>query len=227
VSLLGLTGFLALFAPFVLAIPLPELAINLLSDRPQMTSLRYHYSAPVLPFVYVAAAAGIRNLSRLLRLAKEVSQQPFAWIGRLAPGESAREKLPLFIALAILLFGAQIDYEAGPLPFFSSSSNTSTVINPSSEEHLEALDRAVSLIPDKAKVSATNQIGPHLAHRRYLYLYPTIQDADYVVVDETVPAYDTYINPVLNLQTTREIRRSPEYRKVFDRDGVLVFERRD
>lgn len=224
-SLLGLTGFLALFAPFVLAIPLPEIAINLLSDRPQMTNIRYHYSAPILPFVYVAAAAGIRNLSGLLRRAVNLRRRPFAWFRHRLPGEAVREKILVFLALGILLFGVQTDYDAGPLPLFSSPTNTSTVIHPSSEEHLDALDEAVSLIPDDAKVSATNQIGPHLAHRRYLYLFPTIQDADYVVVDETTPAYDTYINPVLNLQTTNELRRSPEYRKVYERNGVLVFER--
>lgn len=225
-SLLGLTGLLALFAPFVLAIPLPEIAINLLSDRPQMANVRYHYSAPILPFVYVAAAAGIRNMTGLLRQAANNRRRYLSWLRRISPGDAVREKLPLFIALGILLFGAQIDYDAGPLPLFSSPSNTSTVIHPPSEEHLEALDEAISLIPDGAKVSATNQVGPHLAHRRHLYLFPTIRDAEYIVLDETVPAYDTNINPVLNLQTTSELRRSPEYRKIYDRNGVLVFERR-
>lgn len=225
-SLLGLTGFLSLFAPLVLAISLPEIAINLLSDRPQMTNIRYHYSAPILPFVYVAAAAGIHNLTELLRGTANLRRRPLSWLRRLAPGEKIRERLPVFLAFGMLLFGAQVDYDSGPLPLFSSPSNTSTLIHPPSEEHLDALDEAVSLIPDDAKVSATNQLGPHLAHRRYLYLFPTIQDAEYVILDETTPAYDTYINPVLNLQTVSGLRENPEYRKVYERNGVLVFELR-
>lgn len=225
-SLFGLTGFLSLLAPFVLAISLPEIAINLLSDRPQMTNIRYHYSAPILPFVYVAAAAGIHNLTELLRGTANLRRRPLSWLRRFAPGEKIRERLPVFLALGMLLFGAQVDYDSGPLPLFSSPSNTSTVIHPPSEEHLDALDEAVSLIPDDAKVSATNQLGPHLAHRRYLYLFPTIQDAEYVIVDETTPAYDTYINPVLNLQTVSGLRENPEYRKVYEHNGVLVFELR-
>ena len=225
-SLLGLTGFLALFAPFVLAIPLPEIAINLLSDRPQMFNIRYHYSAPILPFLYVATAAGIHSLMELLRRAKNLRRRPLSWLKRLVPGERTRKALPFFLALGVFLFGAQTDYDLGPLPVFSSPSNTATVINPPSGEHLDALDEAVSLVPDDAKVSATNQIGPHLAHRRYLYLFPTIQDADYVLVDETTPAYDTYINPVLSLQTTSVLRKNPDYRKIYDRNGVLVFELR-
>ena len=230
VSLLSLTGFLALFAPFVLAIPLPEIAINLLSERPQMVNIRYHYSAPILPFVYVAAAAGIRNLTELLRstanLRRWLRLRSLSWLKRFAPGEKIRERLPLFLALGMLFFGAQQDYDTGPLPLFSSPSNTSTVIHPPSEKHLDALDKAVSLIPDGAKVSAANRIGAHLAHRRYLYLFPTIRDAEYVILDETIPGYDTYINPVLNLQTTSGLRKSPDYRKIYERNGVLVFELR-
>ncbi|MGB3684007.1 MAG: DUF2079 domain-containing protein [Rubrobacteraceae bacterium] len=225
-SLLGMTGFLALFAPLVLAIPLPEIAINLLSDRPQMANVRYQYSAPILPFVYLAAAAGLRNLEDFWERARNYRRRPFTWLGRLAPEGKARS-LPLFLALGILLFGAQVAYDAGPLPLFSSPDNTSTVIHPPSREHLDALNEAVSRIPDGAKVSATNQIGPHLAHRRYLYLFPTIQDAEYVVVDETTPAYDTYINPVLNLQTTNRLRENPDYQNIYERNGVVVFERRD
>ncbi|HET7480270.1 MAG TPA: hypothetical protein VFJ72_12215, partial [Rubrobacteraceae bacterium] len=74
--------------------------------------------------------------------------------------------------------------------------------------------------------SASNQIGPHLSYRRYLYLFPDLGDARYVILDETEPGYDTYINPVLNLQSTRELRENPAYRKIFDKNGVLVFEKR-
>lgn len=223
VYLWGMTGFLGIFAPVLLAIPLPELAINLLSDRPQMVSLRYHYSAPIIPFTYVAAAAGIRNLQQARGRLSRVRREFFA---RLAPGDSAIRKLPAVLAAGLLLFGVQMDYEAGPLPVFHSPSNTMSVIDPPPREHLRALDEAVEMIPRDAKVSASNWIGPHLAHRRYLYLFPTVQDAEYVIVDETRPGYDTYVNPVLSLQSVRELRESPEYRKVYERNGVLIFERK-
>jgi uncharacterized membrane protein len=224
--LTGTSWFLGLLAPTVLVLPLPELAINLLSDRPQMTNVRYHYSAPILPFTYVAAAAGIYNLVRFLRRVS-VPRGPFRRLRKLVPRETALRRLPVVLAAGVLLFGVEMDYEFGPLPVFHSASNVANVIQPAPEEHRRALDEAVALIPDDARVSATNQIGPHLAHRRYLYLFPNLGDAEYVILDETEPAYDTYINPVLNLQTTQRLRESPDYRKVFDRDGVLVFEKTD
>jgi uncharacterized membrane protein len=218
--LTGMSWFLGLFAPALLLIPLPELAINLLSDRPQMTNIRYHYSAPILPFIYVAAAAGIHNLLSFL-------QRISGWRRTFSPLKrpAVQGRIAVFLAAGMLLFAAQMDYEVGPLPVFHSPGNVASVIEPAPQEHLRALDEAVALIPADAKVSASNQVGPHLAHRRHLYLFPLLADAEYVVVDETEPAYDTYINPVLNLQSTRQLRESPEYRKVFDRNGVLVFEK--
>jgi uncharacterized membrane protein len=173
-----------------------------------------------MPFTYVAAAA---SLSNLLSFARRVS----GWSRFLAPLKrpAVLDRAPVFLATGMLLFAAQLDYEIGPLPLFHSPGNFASVVEPAPEEHLRALDEAVALIPDDARVSATNQIGPHLAHRRYLYLFPLVGDAEYVILDETEPAYDTYINPVLNLQSTRELRQSPDYREVFDRNGVLVFER--
>ncbi len=218
-QIFGMTGFLGILAPHLAIIPASEIAINLLSDRPQMTSTHYHYSAPILPFSYVAAAAGIANLIRILTLPR-VRQI----LGRLSPGESARSKIPIVLAIGILLLGVQMDFERGPLPVFHSPSNFRSVIDPAHPERLEALDDAVALIPDEAKVSATNNIGPHLAHRRYLYLFPTVGDAEYVILDETAPGYDTQIEPILNLQSTQEIRQSGQYEEIFSREGVVVFE---
>ena len=219
-QLTGMSWFLALLSPTVFVLPLPELAINLLSDRPQMTNFHYHYSAAILPFMYVAAAAGLYNL---LTFFHKVS----GWRRVLAPLKTlVSERAPVFVAMGILLFAVQMDYDFGPLPLFHPQSNTLSVIEPAPKEHLKALDEAVATIPKDAKVSASNQIGPHLSYRRYLYLFPTIQDAEYVIVDETEPAYDTYINPILNLQSTEQLRQDPAYEKVFDENGVLVFEKK-
>lgn len=214
----GMTGMLGFLAPHLAVIPASEIAINLLSDRPQMTNTYYHYSAPIIPFSYVAAAGGIATLMRILTLPRVRN-----FLGRLSAGARARSKVPIVLAFGILLFGVEMDFERGPLPVFNSPSNFRSVIDPAPPERLEALDEAVALIPADARVSATNNIGPHLAHRRYLYLFPTVSDAEYVILDETAPGYDTQIEPILNLQSTQEIRRSGEYEEIFAREGVVVF----
>ena len=60
---LALSGaWLGLFAPLALLPALPSLALNALSSSPWMAAGKAHYSGLVLPFVAVAAAAGLRRL---------------------------------------------------------------------------------------------------------------------------------------------------------------------
>jgi len=67
VRLLLPTGGLSLFSPATLALLAPSLAINLLSDNPQMHELeRFHYAASMVPLVVVAAIIGTAWLSRRL-----------------------------------------------------------------------------------------------------------------------------------------------------------------
>ncbi len=46
----------------------------------------------------------------------------------------------------------------------------------SSETNREALDRAVAMIPDDARVSALGNIVPHLSHRQVIYQFPNPMD---------------------------------------------------
>jgi uncharacterized membrane protein len=65
-------GWLGLFAPPALLPAVPSLALNMLSTSPWMAAGKAHYSGLVLPFVAVAAAAGLGRLQhhpRALRLA--------------------------------------------------------------------------------------------------------------------------------------------------------------
>ena len=67
VRLLLPTGGLSLFSPATLALLAPSLAINLLSDNPQMHELeRFHYAASLAPLVVVSAIMGTAWLSRRL-----------------------------------------------------------------------------------------------------------------------------------------------------------------
>jgi uncharacterized membrane protein len=227
-ELLDTTWYLGLLAPFVLMLPLPELAVNLLSDRPQMTDTNYHYSAPILPFFYVAAAMGLANLLRLLRWArglKDHRRRPFAALARLVPGDGLLLKLPVLLTVGFLFIGAESDYRSGPLPGFRAPERGGSAVAAAPEPHRRVLDEALTRIPPDASVSASNVLGAQLAHRRYLYLFPTIRDAEYVIVDETEPAYDINVSPVPNLATVERLRRNPAYRIAYSKAGVTVFER--
>jgi uncharacterized membrane protein len=210
-DLVGATGFLAVLAPLVLVIPAPELAVNLLADRPQMTETGYHYSAPIVPFVYVAAAAGLANLILILRWAADrFSRSRPRWALRVPSA------LPTVLAAGVVVLVAELNHLERPIP---------RVLDPPPEEHRRALGEALELVPEGAAVSATNHLGAHLAHRRYLYLFPTVGDAEYVIVDEAEPDYDTYVSPIPSLASLQRLREDPDYRILYSESGVTVFER--
>src|SRR5204862_8305913 len=54
---------LSLLAPLVLLAALPELAINLLSAAPTQTSIHFHYTAGLIPPLFIAAVLGAKRLA--------------------------------------------------------------------------------------------------------------------------------------------------------------------
>ncbi|MFL5963908.1 MAG: DUF2079 domain-containing protein [Gaiellaceae bacterium] len=102
---------------------------------------------------------------------------------------------------------------------------------------------AVSLVPADAKVSTTNHLGSHLAARRYLYVFPVLRNADWVVIDSGdnnlpdvghlqhrsgigVGVHDLYWQPRLMQRELKKLERSPQWKLVYRRSNVYVFARK-
>ncbi len=158
VGLLASGGLIAIFDPVVLLIGSPSLILNLLSSYSAQYSGTYHYSAPVAPYFVLAAIGGAGWLRD--RLAQ--------WLPRLALA------LPVGVALVIALGYHAV---AGYTPFGGE------YFWPESTPHQANLARFLTEIPPDVPVSTTGTLFPHLSHRRYLYRFPTIMDAEYILLD--------------------------------------------
>ena len=190
---------LCLLAPLVLVAALPELAINLLSSTTTQTSIHFHYTAGLIPPLVIAAIFGAKRLSR--------------WT------------LPVaFVVVLAALIG---NYRLGPIPgwrhlpggqTFQATAARVTV-------HDRIADRALRLIPGDAVVSATNTLGAHLSARGRVLGFPFIEDSQWVAADETQPGYADRYAPVPTATQLAALRRNPEWRLVFEEDGILVFRR--
>jgi hypothetical protein len=86
--------------------------------------------------------------------------------------------------------------------------------------------RAVRLIPDDVAVTATNSFGAHLSERRRIHSFPFLHDSEWIVADETRPGYADRISALATSERLRRLRLDPEWRIVFDEDGITVFRRR-
>jgi uncharacterized membrane protein len=190
-------GLLVLLAPLALVAALPELAVNLLSAATTQTSIRFHYTAGLIPVLLAAAIFGAKRL----------------------------ERLP--VATGVVVLALVSSYLLGPVPVWSyfPGGEQHQAHAADVSEHDRIATRALRLIPPNAVVSATNSLGAHLSARRRVLSFPYLQDADWVAADETAPGYADRLAPLPTAVQLSWLRRNPEWRLVYERDGILIFER--
>jgi uncharacterized membrane protein len=107
---------------------------------------------------------------------------------------------------------------------------------------LGAERHAVSLVPAKAAVSATNHLAVPLADRRQLYVFPVLKNASWVLVDSRdaslpdlsyihrrvgidVGVRDLYWQPRLMHHALQSLEQSSHWRLVYRRSHIYVFAR--
>ena len=192
---------LFLLAPGLAAVALPQLLVNMLSDFRSMTDPRYHSLAAVIPFLIAATVLGVSRL-------------PASRRGR--------------AAAAVLVVSGILALVVGPWPRaigLKPLGGRTTL----TAEHVAALSDAIALVPDDAAVTASNPAGAHLSARRYIYSVPLLERAEWVVVDLDDPWVVRPDSPILNRHPeivrafAKRLERDPDWRKVFERDRVLVF----
>jgi uncharacterized membrane protein len=196
-------GGLWLLAPAALIAALPEVALNLLSRVTTQQSIHFHYTAGLIPALFVASVLGAGRLAE---------RRP-RYAARLGP------------AAVVLALAA--NYYLGPIPFWrhlpGGSRYQATYIHVT--DHDRIAERALRLIPPHAVVSTTNTLGAHLSARRRVLSLPRLDDATWVAADETQSSYLDRISPLPSATDLVNLRRNPAWRLVFEEDGILVFKR--
>ena len=192
---------LFLLSPALAAVALPAFLVVGLSDFRSMTDPRYHDIAGLVPFLVAATILGI---------------------SRIRPGRRG------FAAVVVLALSVELAFVAGAWPrAIGKSPFASGRVGHS--RNVTALAEAVSLVPTDAPVSASNDAGAHLSARRYYYSVPIVGRATWLVLDTRDPWVTSLDSPILTRHPervralARRISSSSEWRKIFDRGGVLVF----
>jgi uncharacterized membrane protein len=138
-------AFVPLAAPLALAVGLPQALIDVLSTAGFTRVITYHYAALPLAGLTLAAVEGTA------RLAKRPGQQRFV-VGAI---------VACALAGSVLWGPSPIgaEYHKGWWPL-------------KADPYQAAREEAVGRMAGKDHVSATYDLVPHLAHRRYIYSYP-------------------------------------------------------
>ena len=202
-GLLATAGFMSLLDPTTLILCAPVTAMNIFSSWSWTYSGGAHYSASIIPFVI---ASGIHGL------------------GFLSDQASARLGIPRRVAvIALSALVLVISVRNHHLLGISPISRTFSV--PRVTDHHRQVREIMGLIPDDARVSAQSNLYPHLAHRERAYLFPAINDAQYVILDVTSPSYPILMDRMYS--ETWALVRSAEFEIMDARDGCLLFRRSD
>jgi hypothetical protein len=194
-------ALLPMFAPVIFSLALPVMGYLLLSSRTSVSQLHFWYVAPLLPILYVAAAAAI------------------AW--------SPRGRAQLCASLLVLA-SATAYVLLGPGPLAAQYEGARFDVN----ERAACGSRLLGLIPPDASLSAQDNLIPHLAHRRMLFVFPSLGEppAEYVALDARYEVAGGYSNwPVVRpLDVPRVLNQflsDPAYDLIGDGCDYKVFRR--
>ena len=196
-----------LAAPLVLGIGLPQALIDVLSAAGFTREITYHYAALPLAGLTLAAVEGV------------------AFLGRTPTRRSALVGVIVGSALtASILWGPSPighEYRKGWWPLWPDPSRP-------------AKTAAVQQMAGIEHISATYDLAPHLAHRRYIYSYPNpfISDS-WAVNGEHLPdpniVHWLVLNRALmdgrNLALFDRLVSDGEFEIQSDRDGIVIAHR--
>ena len=177
-------------------VALPQLGVNLLAGFDSATLPQYQYGAGIVPYLVIATVFGLRRVSSR-RL-----RPAFAWVVACTAGATL----------------AGLPPNPGTDPYI--------VADPESRSRLEAIRRAIGLVPNDAPVSSTNRIGGQLSARSVVYSFPVRANADWVVVDRRDPWLAVAGEgdaPVVFRRYLRELHADSRFTLLFEQEGVLVY----
>ena len=171
------SGGLAVLEPLGLAMALPGLAINVLSGYDWMRSGGGHYSAAVVPFLVLSAVYGVDWVTRALGRLTEA---------RWGVGEQRVYGIAVPALVGVGLIVALVHHHHNGV----SPLSRRFVLDEVSEHarHAGPFFERVNSLPADVPISVGSNIYPHVGHRERVYLFPTISDAQFILLDVTGPA---------------------------------------
>jgi hypothetical protein len=155
-------GFVLLFRPKYIIWFIPIVAQKVLNDDFFRWGLSTYYSTEIVTLLPLSVFLALSSVN-----AKNIQNILVALVctGSLAMTihkmDSSNHEVPWTFYKAKIKFFDKSFYEA---PF-----------------DVKKVNRLLKKIPANAKVSASNLITPHIAQRRFIYFFPTVSDAEYII----------------------------------------------
>ena len=193
---LGSFAFLFLAAPSLLFVIVPILAERFLSTKDTTWGVWFHYSAPLMSVLFIATVVGIK---RIVQISSKFLKA---------------EAVLVLLSFAVLFSGLIMNYhKQGPLV---------QLVNLKWDkmgEREKQLNEIIKSIPADVSVSAQSDLLPHLSHRNKIYMFPNINNSEYVVLEKngnTWPLVEkSYFENVEKIKKTYRVCKENDYGVIY------------
>jgi len=200
-GLLASAGFMSLFCPAILALGAPAIAMNVFSTWSWTYSEGAHYSASIVPSVFVSAIYGLGFLARVISRRTGVQ----------------RRRVVVGLAVLVLAVSGYHHHQLGISPL------ARTFYPPRITAHHRLGQALMQRIPPAAPLSTQSGLYPHLAHREKAYFFPAVNDAEYILLDVTSSSYP--ITPAKVHERAQQLLTSRAFGVLAAEDGYLLLKR--
>jgi hypothetical protein len=209
------SGGLAVLFPATLLMALPSMAINSFSRYGWMRSGGGHYSASIVPFLIISAIYGVDWV------AKAIDRR----VGSRARDAAAGSR-SVYWSVCLALVGVGLA-TALTFQYYHGVSPMSRrfALAPVSEHarRAAALIDQVNQLPPDVPISVGSNLYPQVGHRERVYLFPTISDAQYILLDVTGPPSPTGTGD--QRQIVGELLDYAQFGVAASDHGILLLER--
>jgi uncharacterized membrane protein len=197
-----LSGGLFLLIRFEYAIMLLSIiAQKVLSDDVGRWGINSQYSIEFAPIVIIAVYASLKHFKNIkLKIA----------IGL------------IFCLLSFTTTVCKMFYRKSPW-YSEVQGNIFKKSHYTSEYNKCEIDKISTLIPNNAKLSTNNHLGAHFAFRTHIYLFPDINDANYILVADVM-----YEFPLWGSELHDEIlkyKNSPNWQTIANINSIYLFKK--
>jgi uncharacterized membrane protein len=201
------SGGLAILYPLGLLLALPSLVINTFSSYDWMHSGGGHYSVTIVPFLVISAVYGVAWVAKK--------------VGKLGTGKLVNWGWASGVLVGVGLVVAGVNH------YYNGISPLSRrfALEPVSEHARRAAPffERVNALPPETPISVGSNLYPHVGHRERVYLFPTVSDAGFILLDVTGPA--SPVGAGDQRQIVRELLEYGQFGIAASDHGFLLLER--
>lgn len=191
-------GIFAILKPKYALLFIPLFAQKFFSEKPVHWGIMFQYSVEFAPLLALGAIMTLQKI-------------PYRAIG-------------YFFVIVVVIANIFI---LGKMRFYDDTGvyrifNKEYYQLPVREDIVKALD----IIPENASVSTQNNLVPHMANRKKIYLFPMISESEYVILNmNSKGIWPLKDQNELAAIKEKKLDNNRDYKKIYESHGIVVYER--